>query len=45
MIHWFNKYRTRVGMEHVQERPLVQLSTSHTHKYVHDGVFIVSNSV
>ena len=22
---------TRVGMEHVQERPYVQLSTSHTH--------------
>ena len=25
---------TRVGMEHVQERPHVQLSTSHTHRNI-----------
>ena len=33
MIHWFNKYRDKVGTEHVQERPHVQLSTSHTHTH------------
>ena len=31
MTHWCKKYGDKVGMEHVQEQPHVQLSTSHTH--------------
>ena len=31
MTHWWKSMGTRVGMEHVQEWPHVQLSTSHTH--------------
>ena len=31
MTRWFKKYGDKVGMEHVQERPHVQLFTSHTY--------------
>ena len=42
MTHWLKSMGTRVGMEHVQERPRVQLSTSHTHINIPTcGVFII----
>ena len=46
MIHWFNKYRDKVGMEHVQERPqTVRKSHPHKYPYMWCTVFIISKSV